>query len=56
MSDLSGGPECNTDHYLVVAKIRERLAMSKQAVKKMDMEKFSLNKLNEGKLKNSIRL
>jgi hypothetical protein len=23
--------ECDTDHYLVVAKVRERLAVSKQA-------------------------
>ena len=26
---FSGG-ECDTDHYLVVAKVRERLAVSKQ--------------------------
>jgi exonuclease III len=29
--------ECDTDHYLVVAEVRERLAVSKRPVKKMDM-------------------
>jgi hypothetical protein len=33
---------------LVVAKVRERLAISKQAAQKMEMERFNLKKLNEG--------
>jgi hypothetical protein len=33
---------------LVVAKLRERLAVSKQAAHKIDMERFNLKKLNEG--------
>jgi hypothetical protein len=37
----------DTDHYLVVAKVRERLAVSKQAAQKFDMEIFNLRKLNE---------
>jgi hypothetical protein len=50
------GTDCNTDHhYLVVAKVTERLAVSKEAVK-MDMERFSVNNLNEGKLMNCVRL
>jgi hypothetical protein len=36
----------NTDHYLVVAKVRERLVASKQAAQKFDVEKFNLRKLN----------
>jgi hypothetical protein len=36
---------------LVVAKVRERLAVSKQRVKKMDMEIFSLKQLNEEEVK-----
>jgi endonuclease/exonuclease/phosphatase family metal-dependent hydrolase len=29
------GADCDSDHYLVVAKVRERLAVGKQLVKKM---------------------
>jgi hypothetical protein len=38
---------CNTDHYLVASKVRERLAVSKQAALKFDLERFNLRKLNE---------
>ena len=37
----------NTDHWLVVAKVRERLAVSRQAAQKLDVERFNLRKLNE---------
>jgi hypothetical protein len=39
--------ECDTDHYLVVAKVRERLAVSKQTKQRVHMERFNLKKLNE---------
>jgi hypothetical protein len=39
--------DCDTDHYLVVAKVRERFAICKQAAQKFDMEKFNFRKLNE---------
>jgi hypothetical protein len=39
--------DCDTDHYLVVAKVRERLAVSKQTMHRIDMGRFSLKKLNE---------
>jgi hypothetical protein len=39
--------DCGTDHYLVVAKIRERLAVSKQTAHRVYMERFNLKKLNE---------
>jgi hypothetical protein len=32
------GADCDMDHYLVVAKVRERLAVSKQAAQKFDEE------------------
>jgi hypothetical protein len=41
------GAECDTDPYLVVANVRERLAISKQAAQKFDGERFNLGKLNE---------
>ena len=41
------GADCDTDHYLVVAKVRERLAVSKQAAKKCDGERFNLRKLKD---------
>jgi hypothetical protein len=39
--------DCDTDRYLVVAKVRERLAVIKQAVQKFDVERFHLSKLSE---------
>jgi hypothetical protein len=51
-----GGADCDTDHYLVVVTVRERLAVSKQAAQKIDLERFNVKKLTRGMLKNSIRL
>jgi hypothetical protein len=39
--------DCETDHYLVVAKVRERLAANKQAALKFDLEGFNLRNLSE---------
>jgi hypothetical protein len=39
--------DCDTDHYLVVAKFRERLAVSKQTKHRVHMQRFNLKKLNE---------
>jgi hypothetical protein len=40
--------DCDTDHYLVVAEVRERLAVSKRPVECIDMDRLNLKKLNEG--------
>jgi hypothetical protein len=40
------GADCDTDQYLVVAEVRERLAVSKQAAQKFDGERL-LRKLNK---------
>jgi hypothetical protein len=39
--------DCDIDHYLVVAKFGERLAVSKQTTHRFHMERFNLKKLNE---------
>jgi len=41
------GADYDTDHYLVVAKVREILAVSIQAAQKFDGERFNTRELNE---------
>jgi hypothetical protein len=36
---------------LVLAKVRDRLAVSKRAAEKIDMDRFNLKKLHEGNVK-----
>jgi hypothetical protein len=45
---------CDTDHYLVVAKDMERLAVSKRPVNKM--ERFNLKKLDVGEVKEQYQV
>jgi hypothetical protein len=52
---LSRTTDCDTDHYLAVAKIRERLSVSKQT-HRFHVEWFDLKKLNEVEGKSSIVL
>jgi hypothetical protein len=48
------GADYDPDHYLVVAEVRERLAVSKRAVQKID--RFNVKKLNEGDVKEQYQV
>jgi hypothetical protein len=50
------GAECDSGHYLVVAKFRKRLAMSKRMGKKKDVERFNLKQLNEEEVKEQYQV
>jgi hypothetical protein len=41
---------------LVVAKVRERLAVSKRAAQKIDTERLNVKKLNEGDVKEQYQV
>jgi hypothetical protein len=42
-----GEADCDTDHYFVATKVRERLAVNKQRSHRFHMKRFSLKKINE---------
>jgi hypothetical protein len=46
MCDPSG-ELTGTDHYLVIAEVKERLSARKQAVQKTDVQRFNFKKLSE---------
>jgi len=46
MYDLSG-QLTDADHYLVVAKVKEKLVASKQEAQKFNVERFKFRKLNQ---------
>jgi hypothetical protein len=41
------GADCDTDQYLVVPNVWERLAISKKGTEKFDLKKFNLRKFNK---------
>jgi hypothetical protein len=50
--------DCDTYHYLVGSKVRERLAVNKQRSHRFYMERFNLKKLNkvEGKEQHCVQV
>jgi hypothetical protein len=49
MSDFFKAADCDTDHYVEVAKFKEKLAVNKQTTHRVHIERFNLKKLNEVK-------
>ena len=41
------GADCDTDHSVVVAKVRERMEVSRQSAQEFQVERFNLSKLSE---------
>ena len=50
------GVDCDTGHYLLIAKVRERLAVGKQAAQRFDRQRFNLRKLNEPEVKEEYQI
>jgi len=50
------GSDCDTDHHLVIAKVRERLAVGKQAAQSFDRQRFNLRKLNEPEVREQYQI
>jgi len=48
--------DCDTDHYLVIAKVRERLAVGKPAAQRFDRQRFNLRKLNEPEVREQYQI
>jgi hypothetical protein len=50
------GADCDMDHYLVAAKLRERLSVIERVAQKFDMQRFDLWKLNDAEVKEQYQV
>jgi hypothetical protein len=50
------GADCDTDHYLAVAKLSERISVSKRARQKFDLERVDLKKLGDVEVKEKYQV
>jgi len=48
--------DCDTDHYLVIANVRERIAVGKQAAQRFDRQRFNLRELNEPEVREQYQI
>jgi hypothetical protein len=50
------GADCDSEDYLVVAKVRESLAVGKRMVNKMEVDRFNLKQLNDEEVKEQYQV
>jgi hypothetical protein len=50
------GADCDTEYYLVVAKIRETISVSKRARQKLYVERFDLKKFDDVEVKEKYQV
>jgi hypothetical protein len=50
------GVDCDTDHYLIVAKLRKRISVSKRARQNSDLERFDLKRLDDIEVKEKYQV